>query len=410
MSAVPLTAVPLTPAGPDRPLLLVGPSLGTSAAALWGRAAALLADRFRVVGWELPGHGGSPPPTGPVAIADLAAGVLALAGPGRFHYAGDSVGGAVGLQLLLDHPDRVAAATLLCTGARIGTPQSWRERAELVRAGGTAALLDGALERWFAPGFAAREPAAAALLLQALRDADPTGYVRVCAALGAFDLTDRLSEVTAPVLVVAGAHDRVAPVGTGRELAAGLPAASLVILDDVAHQAPLEAPEIVAALIGGQLGPAPAGLAPAEPASVEPASVEPASAESASVDPVHAAGMAVRRAVLGDAYVDGVTAAGGAFTADFQDLVTRYAWGSVWTRPGLDRRSRSLVTLTALVAGGHHEELALHVRAARTNGLTAEEIKEVLVQTAIYCGVPAANTAFRIAARVLSELDGEGPA
>ncbi|KGI67371.1 4-carboxymuconolactone decarboxylase [Mycolicibacterium rufum] len=114
-------------------------------------------------------------------------------------------------------------------------------------------------------------------------------------------------------------------------------------------------------------------------------------------------GMAVRREVLGDAHVDRAVAGTTAFTEDFQDLITRYAWGEIWTRPGLDRKSRSMITLTALVARGHHEELAMHVRAARRNGLTVEEIKEVLLQCAIYCGVPDANTAFRIAARALDE-------
>ena len=117
------------------------------------------------------------------------------------------------------------------------------------------------------------------------------------------------------------------------------------------------------------------------------------------------AGLAVRRAVLGEAHVDRATARATDFTRDFQDLITQYAWGSIWTRPGLDRRSRSLITLTALVARGHHEELALHLRAARTNGLTDDEIKELLLQTAIYCGVPDANTAFRIAQQVLAERD-----
>jgi 4-carboxymuconolactone decarboxylase len=114
-------------------------------------------------------------------------------------------------------------------------------------------------------------------------------------------------------------------------------------------------------------------------------------------------GMSVRREVLGGAHVDRAIAGTTDFTADFQDLITRYAWGEIWTRPGLDRRSRSMVTLTALVARGHHEELAMHVRAARRNGLTVDEIKEVLLQTAIYCGVPDANTAFRIASQVLAE-------
>uniref|UniRef100_UPI0035A244C2 4-carboxymuconolactone decarboxylase n=1 Tax=Actinoplanes regularis TaxID=52697 RepID=UPI0035A244C2 len=120
---------------------------------------------------------------------------------------------------------------------------------------------------------------------------------------------------------------------------------------------------------------------------------------------MRAAGTAVRREVLGAAHVDRTTAATTPFTRDFQDLITRYAWGEIWTRPGLDRRGRSIVTLTALVALGHHEELAMHVRAARTNGLTTEEIKEVLLQTAIYCGVPAANAAFRIAQHVLADVD-----
>ena len=121
-----------------------------------------------------------------------------------------------------------------------------------------------------------------------------------------------------------------------------------------------------------------------------------------SADP-YDAGMQVRREVLGDKHVDAASAASGPLTRDFQELVTRYAWGSVWTRPGLDRRSRSIVTLTALVAGRHWDELEFHLRAAQRNGLTAEEIGEVLLQTAVYCGVPAANTAFGIARRVLEE-------
>ncbi len=115
------------------------------------------------------------------------------------------------------------------------------------------------------------------------------------------------------------------------------------------------------------------------------------------------AGMAVRREVLGDDHVDRAVAATTDLTADFQDLITRYAWGEIWTRPGLDRRSRSMITLTALIARGHHEELAMHLRAARRNGLSVDEIKEVLLQTAIYCGVPDANTAFRVAQQVLAE-------
>jgi 4-carboxymuconolactone decarboxylase len=117
----------------------------------------------------------------------------------------------------------------------------------------------------------------------------------------------------------------------------------------------------------------------------------------------HEDGMRARREVLGDEHVDRAIAGTTEFTADFQDLITRYAWGDIWARPGLDRKTRSAITLTALVALNHHEELAMHVRAALRNGMTADEIKEVLLQSAIYCGVPAANRAFAIAQQVLAE-------
>lgn len=116
--------------------------------------------------------------------------------------------------------------------------------------------------------------------------------------------------------------------------------------------------------------------------------------------------MRIRRQVLGDEHVDRAVAGTTDFTADFQDLLTRYAWGEIWSRPGLDRKTRSCVTLTALVALNHHNELALHVRAALRNGLTPDEIKEVLLQTAVYCGIPAANSAFAVAQRVLTEESG----
>jgi 4-carboxymuconolactone decarboxylase len=116
-------------------------------------------------------------------------------------------------------------------------------------------------------------------------------------------------------------------------------------------------------------------------------------------------GLAVRREVLGDSYVEQAAAKTTDFTRDFQRIVTEFAWGTIWTRPGLDRRSRSMITLTALIARGHHEELALHIRAGLRNGLSREEIKEVLLQSAVYCGVPDANAAFRIAASAFDEAD-----
>jgi 4-carboxymuconolactone decarboxylase len=127
-------------------------------------------------------------------------------------------------------------------------------------------------------------------------------------------------------------------------------------------------------------------------------------------DEIHARGMEVRRGVLGDAHVDRAIGRTTPFTEDFQDLITRYAWGEIWSRPGLDRRARSIVTLTALVASGREHELEMHVRAALRNGLTPDEIGEVLLQCAVYCGVPAANGAFAIAQRVIESMGaGDAP-
>jgi 3-oxoadipate enol-lactonase / 4-carboxymuconolactone decarboxylase len=382
VSAVPvLSGLPLGPPGPGRPLLLLGPAIGTTAATLWTRCAAGLAADFEILAWDLPGHGGSAPAAAAYSLAELAAGVLALVEPGRpFCYAGDSIGAAVGLQLLLDRPDRVTAAALVCTGARIGTADGWHQRAALVRAEGTRAVLSLAAETWFGPGFAAREPAVAAALLDALAATDRDSYAWGCEALAGFDVTGRLGEIGAPVLAVAGAYDTRTPTGSLRAIATGVRDGRLVVLDTVAHLAPAEAPGATAGLLAGHLA-----------------------GRGRTLADVQAAGNAVRRQVLGDAHVDAAAARTTGLDRDFQDLIEQYAWGGIWTRPGLDRRSRSMVVLTALVARGHHEELALHLRAARTNGLTVPEITEVLLQSAVYCGVPDANTAFRIAREVLEE-------
>ncbi|MEV3901159.1 4-carboxymuconolactone decarboxylase [Mycobacterium sp. NPDC050551] len=387
------------------PLLVLGPSLGTSAQSLWGPAARHLIDHFRVVAWDLPGHGHSPAAS-PFDVGDLAAAVLTLAdefpAAGRFHYAGDSLGGAVGLQLLLAAPDRVASATLICTGAVIGTAAGWQERAATVRASGVDAVVDASSQRWFAPGFLDRHPDLAAALLNALHTTDAESYALACEALAAFDVSARLAEITAPVLAIAGSDDVPTPPQDLRRIADGVADGRLVVLPGVGHLAPAEAPQRVAELVVEHAHRHRPGVISARSRSLS-------DGERAEITR-HDAGMAVRRQVLGDDHVDRAQAQTTPFSADFQTLITEYAWGSIWTRPGLDRRSRSLITLTALVARGHHEELALHLRAARRNGLSDDEIKELLLQTAVYCGVPDANTAFRIAGRVLAEDSRDHPA
>ena len=395
MSILTISGVQLSEPGAG-PLLVLGPSLGTSATTLWSPVADLLAEHFHVIAWDLPGHGRTTAVGDGFSMGELAAGVLTLVEAvlsergepgGTFGYAGDSVGGAVGLQLLLDHPERVSGAVLLCTGAKIGEPEGWHERAATVRASGTPVMVTGSAERWFAAGFLAAHADVATGLLQALQHADREGYAQICEALAGFDVRARLAEIDVPVLAVAGTEDVATPPALLTEIASGVRRGRLVVLDRVAHLAPAEAPGEVAHLIGEHLS----GESPA--------------AGSRTLQEAYDAGLKVRREVLGGAHVDRATAAITDVTREFQELITQYAWGTIWTRPGLDRRSRSLITLTALVARGHHEELAMHVKAALTNGLSRDEIKELLLQCAIYCGVPDAHTAFRIAQQVFADLD-----
>jgi 3-oxoadipate enol-lactonase/4-carboxymuconolactone decarboxylase len=416
------------PAG--APPLLLGPSLGTTHA-VWQAQVPALAQHFRVIRWDLPGHGGTPAEAfgAEHTVERLAHLVLTLAdtlGIDRFRYAGVSLGGAVGALLAARHPERIEALALVCTSARFGPPDGWRERAGLVRAEGTGPVADAAATRWFTPGFAT-DPAARALVRTLRDDVDPAGYAACCEALAEYDLRAELDRITAPTLVVAGRRDLPTPPGHARELADGIPGAGLVELAGAAHLAPVERSRpVTAALLdhfpaGEADDVAPGGVRAGAPAArpddgpdgsradgpdgsrTGPTAGEPDDRAPTDDAGRRAAGTAVRRAVLGDAHVDRAVARTSAFTAPFQDFITRYAWGEVWTRPGLSRHTRSCLTLTALVARGHHEELAMHVRAALRNGLTPDDIAEVLLHTAVYCGVPAANAAFAIAERVLTE-------
>jgi 3-oxoadipate enol-lactonase/4-carboxymuconolactone decarboxylase len=368
----------------NAPPLILGPSLGTSLA-VWDPQVAALAATHRVVRWDLPGHGGCPADLigAGATVADLGRLVLDLAdalGVDRFAYAGISLGGAVGIWLAVHHPERVERLAVVCSSARFGDPQAWHDRAALVRASATTdPVADTAGTRWFTPAFQG-EPAAESLVAR-LRTVDPNAYAACCDALASYDARADLPRITAPTLIVAGRDDPATPVAHARELADNIPGAALTEVAHAAHLANVEQPApVLAALLGHLCRPAPTGDAAR-----------------------HTAGMAVRRAVLGDAHVDRAVAGTTPFTSVFQDFITRYAWGEIWTRPGLSRKTRSCITLTALVAHGHHEELAMHVRAALRNGLTADEIQEVLLQCAVYCGVPAANAAFAVANRVLQE-------
>ncbi|GAA1808814.1 3-oxoadipate enol-lactonase [Luedemannella flava] len=365
----------------DAPVLLLGGSLGSDVS-LWAAPARALSERYRVVRFDHRGHGRSPVPPGVWDVADLGRDVLALLdhlGVARAHYAGLSLGGMVGMWLAAHAPERVDRLALVCTAAFLPPAKGWLDRAAAVRAGGLASIADAVLARWFTPGFDPG-PAPRAMLLGTPAD----GYAACCEAIAAMDLRADLPRIAAPTLVIAAADDLAIPPALGAEIAATVPGARFAVVPGAAHLAALQRPDAVTDLFARHLAGEVVGDAAAVPTATR-----------------HAAGMAVRRAVLGDAHVDRAVADTDAFTADFQDLITRYAWGEVWTRDGLGRRERSLITL-AMLATLRSGEFAVHVRAALRNGVTPEEISEVLLQVAIYAGVPAANAAFAVARRTLA--------
>ncbi|WP_341393381.1 alpha/beta fold hydrolase [Arthrobacter sp. G119Y2] len=258
MSIPAIKASRLSNAGPAAPVLIAGPSLGTAALPLWSRAAAAL-DTFTVIAWDLPGHGASPAATESFSVADLAAAVAAMVTGAReagdvaadvpVFYAGVSLGGAVGLQLSLDHGVLFDGIAVLCSGAKIGETGAWEERAETVRVQGTPTQVVGSGQRWFAPGFMDLEPAAAAALLHSLQDADRFSYALCCRALATFDVRGRLPDITVPMLAVAGAEDVVTPPSFAQLIADRVANGTAAVIDDAAHLVPVEQPAATAGLL-----------------------------------------------------------------------------------------------------------------------------------------------------------------
>ena len=373
------TTFHVTVEGPETaPPLLLLHALGATGA-VWEEVAARLSRQFRIIRPDLRGHGLSGVTPGPYEIAGLALdmlGVLDALGIRRTHVAGLSLGGMVAQAMAAEAPARVLSLVLCGTALALPPPETWRERAVLVRQQGTAPLVEATLARWVTPDFRA-SPVAEGLRAMLLRS-PPEGYAAAAEAVGAADLTESTRALRLPALVLVGEHDP-APLAAAEALAAAIPGAQLEILAGAAHVTPAQVPGMVALTMQRFLLPPPA-------------------------EDDYEAGLRVRREVMGETHVGRALGNATSFDADFQRFVTRAAWGGVWARPGLDRRTRSLLTLAMLAALGRHEEFRLHLHASRNAGASSDEVAEALMQVAVYAGVPAANTAFRIAKDVLAEM------
>ena len=368
-----------------RPVLIFSHSIGADHA-MWNPQAADLLRHFRVLQYDIRGHGASDAPAGDYSIELLGRDILGLAdalGISQFAFCGLSLGGAIGQWVAAHAPERVTHLVLANTSPQFGPRANWQTRMDAVSKNGMAAVVDMVMQRFFSPGTLARDDPYAASIRSFIVGTDPVGYAGCCAALRDVNHTELLHKIKCPTLVIAGDRDVSTPWdGHGEILAREIAGAKALHLA-AAHLSNLERPRSFTTAL------------------LEFLQTAPASADALD------AGFAVRRAVLRDAHVDKAIAATTEFTREFQELITRYAWGTILSRPQLDSRTRRLLVLAITAALGRWEEFALHVRAGLANELELSDVKEVLLQTAIYAGVPAANTGFRIATEAISDASRE---
>jgi 3-oxoadipate enol-lactonase/4-carboxymuconolactone decarboxylase len=353
----------------DKPVIALVHSLGTDHS-LWDRQAEDLLPYFRVLRCDVRGHGASEALPGDYSVEMLANDVLALVsalGIDKFALCGLSLGGMIGQWLGANRPERLTHLVLANTSAKFPAPEIMEARRKAALATGMSGFADAALQRGFLPESLAANPPFVESMRSVLLATDPVGYAGCCAAIRDLDQIDLPGRIRVPTLVIGGDRDISTPwEGHGDLLANRIPGAKQVVLP-AAHLSNLERPRSFSAALLGFLA------------------------------PEREDGAKIRREVLGDEYVDGAAAATTDFNRDFQELITRFAWGTIWSRPGLDRRTRRLLVLAITAATGRWEEFRLHVRTGLRHELEPCDLEEALLQVAAYAGVPAANAGFHAA-------------
>lgn len=363
----------------DAPPVLMLHSIGTNLHVFDPQAAALARTR-RVIRMDLRGHGLSGVTDAPGTMSQHAHDAVALLdalGVARAHVVGLSIGGRIAQQMAAEAPDRVASLILMDTAAEFPPPEGWQQRIDIVRAQGMAGLADAVMARWVVDASLASSQGLRRMLLAT----DPRGYAASAAALRDARAADVAGRIACPTTVIVGDRDIATPPAMAQALSDMIPGATLVTVPEAAHIPTFEAEAAITAAVVVHL----AALAP---------------------QPGAEGGLAIRKAVLGEAHVARAQGNITPMDAAFQEWITANVWGGIWTRPGLSRHQRSMLTLAMMAALGRHEEFELHVRATRNTGVTAEELSEILLQVGAYAGVPAANSALKIAKRILSEEAG----
>jgi 3-oxoadipate enol-lactonase / 4-carboxymuconolactone decarboxylase len=372
---------------PDAPVVVFSNSLGTTLE-MWDRQAEALAGRYRVLRYDTRGHGRSEVVDRETSLANLADDLAQLMDGlhiERAHIVGLSLGGMTGQTMGFRHPAKVASLCLMATAAIMAVPDLWNARIATARTEGMAPLIEQTMTRWFTPAAFAREPAAVADVRERFGRIAGIGYAVCCQAIRDMDLRPDLPRVAAPTLVISGAKDPATPPAAGLEIAGLIPGAEFVQVPDAAHLLNIEATGAVNAHLLGWLA---------------RQAVPPAARTGGAT---FEEGLANRKSVLGVDYVQASLAKAGPFAMPFQDFITRMAWGEVWGDPALPRKTRSMLVLTTCVALHREEEFKLHLRPALKNGVTLAELRALLIQAAVYAGVPAANAGFRWVREVLGD-------
>lgn len=357
-------------------------SLGTDLR-IWDKVVDILRPHGSILRFDKPGHGLSEAPASARSITDYVADVIGLLDALHINqcvFVGLSIGGMIGQRLALLYPERLEKLVLCHTGPKIGSADAWHSRIGTVQQQGMAAMSEGVVQRWFPADFHATHPNEVTAYRRMLEQTSPIGYVRACEAIRDEDLTIEISKISLPTLCIGGTSDLSTPPELAQAMAAAIPNARCELIAGAGHIPCLQMPETLARLILDFV-------------------------LEHTTGSVYERGMAVRRAVLGDAHVDRAEANKTDFDADFQRYITESAWGNIWARPGLTRRERSLITIALLAALGHDDELAMHIRATRNTGASPDDVKEALMHTAVYAGVPVANGALKLAKAVFAEKE-----
>jgi 3-oxoadipate enol-lactonase / 4-carboxymuconolactone decarboxylase len=357
----------------DRPVIILSHSLGVDHTQ-WDRQAADLLSSFRVLRYDIRGHGASDVGKNDYSIELLARDVLAIAdalGISQFAFCGLSLGGMIGQWLGANAPNRLTHLVLANTSAKPTNPASMEERREKVLKNGMKTVEEMVMGRFFTPESVAANPPDVASTRRTLLATNPEGYAGCCAAVRDMDNIPLLQKIQAPTLVVFSHRDLSTPwAGNGEILARSIPGAKTIGLP-TAHLSNLEAPRSFSAALFDFL--------------------------QQPLGDVLEIGLARRREVLGDAHVDRAVSNTTDFNREFQDILTRYAWGTIWTRPHFDQRTRRILALTTLATRGSWDEFRMHLRTGLAHELEPCDIKELLLELSIYAGIPAANTGFHIA-------------